>query len=182
MHTWSIRARQLKRDAFWRCRGRCTGFNPAAGTSMPLHPNLAALLRTVLCMALGGALRTDSALARQSLPKPETRCGWFVNPTSGNAWLIDHDGESSVGIQGGHQADGDWPQFRDAEWVVTNSGLPRLWLRVPEAGGRSAHARSSPCPLRPHPATARLSAGWDVVTTAINPGVCTNRVGYTPGL
>jgi hypothetical protein len=48
---------------------------------MHLHPNLAALLRTALCMALCGALWTGSALARQSLPKPETRCGWFVNPT-----------------------------------------------------------------------------------------------------
>jgi hypothetical protein len=34
---------------------------------------------------------------------------------TGNGWLIDHAGKSSAGIQGGHQADGDWPQFRAAE-------------------------------------------------------------------
>jgi hypothetical protein len=89
---------------------------------MHRHPNIAALLRMALCTALCGTLWIGPALARESLPKPATRCGWFVNPTPGNAWLIDRDGEWTVGIQGGHQADGDWPQFRDAEWVVTNSG------------------------------------------------------------
>ncbi len=51
------------------------------------------------------------------------RCGWFENPTPGNAWLQDRDGLWIVGTQGGHQATGDWPSFSDqSQWVVTNAG------------------------------------------------------------
>lgn len=49
-----------------------------------------------------------------------TRCGWFVNPTPANAWLNDADGQWIVSTQGGHQAEGDWPEFADDEWVKTN--------------------------------------------------------------
>lgn len=50
----------------------------------------------------------------------ETRCGWFSNPTPANAWLIDKDGEWTIGVQGGHQADGDWPEFKPSQWIETN--------------------------------------------------------------
>lgn len=50
----------------------------------------------------------------------ETRCGWFVNPTPANAWLIDADGEWIIGTQGGEQAEGDWPEFSKSQWVKTN--------------------------------------------------------------
>ncbi|HET7792696.1 MAG TPA: DUF4087 domain-containing protein [Rhizobacter sp.] len=50
----------------------------------------------------------------------QTRCGWFDNPTPGNAWLHDREGEWTVGVQGGHQAEGDWPSFSAAQWVRTN--------------------------------------------------------------
>jgi len=50
----------------------------------------------------------------------ETRCGWFSNPTPANAWLIDAAGEWTIGIQGGFQAEGDWPDFPDARWIKTN--------------------------------------------------------------
>jgi hypothetical protein len=50
----------------------------------------------------------------------ETRCGWFSNPTPANAWLIDRDGEWTIGVQGGHQAEGDWPDFKPSQWVETN--------------------------------------------------------------
>ncbi|WP_199778785.1 DUF4087 domain-containing protein [Methylobacterium sp. 285MFTsu5.1] len=42
-------------------------------------------------------------------PKDEVRCGWFDNPSPGNATLYDRDGEWAIAIQGGHQAKGDWP-------------------------------------------------------------------------
>jgi hypothetical protein len=32
----------------------------------------------------------------------ENRCGWFSNPTPGNAWLKDRDGEWTIGTQGNH--------------------------------------------------------------------------------
>jgi hypothetical protein len=52
--------------------------------------------------------------------KAETRCGWFSNPTPANASLYDRDDEWIIGVQGGHQADGDWPQFSAKQWVETN--------------------------------------------------------------
>ncbi|HET7795264.1 MAG TPA: DUF4087 domain-containing protein [Rhizobacter sp.] len=62
----------------------------------------------------------------------QTRCGWFDNPTPGNAWLHDREGEWTVGIQGGHQAEGDWPSFSAAQWVRTNGshGYGCACLRV----------------------------------------------------
>ena len=53
--------------------------------------------------------------------KFENRCGWFVNPTPSNAWLNDKDGEWSVAVQGGYQAEGDWGDFPDdKQFVKTN--------------------------------------------------------------
>jgi len=34
--------------------------------------------------------------------------------------LIDRDGEWIIGIQGGHQAEGDWPRFKRNQWVEQN--------------------------------------------------------------
>ena len=50
----------------------------------------------------------------------ETRCGWFDNPTPANASLHDREGEWVIGVQGGHQAEGDWPEFGPKQWVETN--------------------------------------------------------------
>lgn len=52
----------------------------------------------------------------------ETRCGWFSNPAPGNFSLYDRDGEWIIGVQGGHQVEGDWewPKFDAAQWVKTN--------------------------------------------------------------
>lgn len=50
----------------------------------------------------------------------ETRCGWFSNPTPANASLYDREAEWIIGEQGGHQADGDWPDFGPGQWVKTN--------------------------------------------------------------
>lgn len=50
-----------------------------------------------------------------SSPSPvadEVRCGWLVNPTPANWWLIDAAGEWTIAIQGGYQA----PGFDDAPW------------------------------------------------------------------
>ena len=50
----------------------------------------------------------------------ETRCGWFSNPTPANASLYDRKAEWIIGVQGGHQAEGDWPEFGSRQWVKTN--------------------------------------------------------------
>tara|TARA_B100000678_G_scaffold214255_1_gene181637 strand:+ start:1606 stop:1977 length:372 start_codon:yes stop_codon:yes gene_type:complete len=58
-----------------------------------------------------------AAGACATIPAPlvaavETRCGWLVNPTPANWWLIDADGEWTIGEQGGYQA----PGFDEAPW------------------------------------------------------------------
>lgn len=53
-------------------------------------------------------------------PANEWRCGWFENPTPGNAWLSDRFGQWLVGVQGGHQAEGNWPEFGPGRWVASN--------------------------------------------------------------
>ena len=50
------------------------------------------------------------------------RCGWFDNPTPANASLTDRDTEWTVGVQGGHQVQGDWPRFANRDWVRTGHG------------------------------------------------------------
>ena len=66
--------------------------------------------------------------------KSERRCGWFSNPTPSNASLYDRDGEWIISVQGGHQADGDWPDFGPRQWIETNVhygyGCACLQLRV----------------------------------------------------
>ncbi len=58
--------------------------------------------------------------AAPSLRAAETRCGWFENPTPANAWLVDADREWTISVQGGYQAEGDWPEFSKSQWVKTN--------------------------------------------------------------
>ena len=69
--------------------------------------------------ALAPAARPGSAGAPGAV-KAETRCGWFDNPTPANASLHDRDDEWIIGVQGGHQAEGDWPNFAPKQWVETN--------------------------------------------------------------
>ena len=78
------------------------------------------LLITFLLLAIAfvnAQPRTPDAVA---VEKSEMRCGWFSNPTPGNASLHDRDGEWIIGVQGGHQAEGDWPAFSAKEWIETN--------------------------------------------------------------
>lgn len=65
--------------------------------------------------------------------KIENRCGWYENPTPGNHWLTDADGEWTIGTQGGESAEGDYPpEFSDAQWIKTNGnyGYGCACLRV----------------------------------------------------
>jgi len=78
-------------------------------------------VRKILWAALALSLGAGSAGAADNPGKVQTRCGWFENPTPGNAWLNDRDGQWVIGVQGGHQAEGDWPEFKPSQWVRTNN-------------------------------------------------------------
>ena len=80
------------------------------------------------------ALLSIAFCASTAQAAEENRCGWFINPTPGNAWLKDRDGEWTVGIQGGEQTEGGWPSFARAQWVATNGsygyGCACMWVTV----------------------------------------------------
>ena len=44
----------------------------------------------------------------------------FDHGAPANAWFTDREGEWLVAVQGGHQAQGDWPRFPPWRWVRTN--------------------------------------------------------------
>lgn len=66
------------------------------------------------------ALTPRTGTAGAPAPAAETRCGWFDNPTPANASLHDREAEWIIAVQGGHQAEGDWPDFGPKQWVETN--------------------------------------------------------------
>ena len=76
-----------------------------------------ALVSATAVLADGQAPPVGAATAQ-----PALRCGWFDNPTPGNATLVDRDGEWTIGLQGGHQASGPRPRFATAQWVRTGHG------------------------------------------------------------
>ena len=74
----------------------------------------------ILCFTLSLILLSVTSPAHA-----ETRCGWFENPTPGNAWLTDADGQWVISTQGTEsEVEGDWPSFegREGGWVHTNGG------------------------------------------------------------
>ena len=91
---------------------------------------VSSLLLAAVALVSGQPVPTGTPAAVQS----ETRCGWFSNPTPANASLHDRDAEWIIGVQGGHQAEGDWPEFGPGQWVRTNVnygyGCACLRLRV----------------------------------------------------
>ena len=92
------------------------------------------LIVSCLLATLGLASGPSGTPKASMVEQPETRCGWFSNPTPANASLHDRDDEWIIGVQGGYQAEGDWPEFGPKQWVETNVhygyGCACLRLRV----------------------------------------------------
>lgn len=68
------------------------------------------------CMPADGA--DGAALVA---PQAQTRCGWFDNPTPNNVSLTDRDGEWAIAVQGKFEAEGDWPKFRQSQWISSGN-------------------------------------------------------------
>ena len=79
------------------------------------------LLSALLLLAIAFVNAQPRTPDTPALEKSEMRCGWFSNPTPANASLYDRDGEWIIGVQGGYQADGDWPAFSAKEWIKQTS-------------------------------------------------------------
>ena len=67
-----------------------------------------ALSLALLMTAAGIACMPAGMSDAQPSPRPpgDLRCGWYDNPTPGNHWLTDRDGEWTLGEQGGYQVPG----------------------------------------------------------------------------
>ncbi len=76
-----------------------------------------ACLLLVAMAVVTGQPRSSTA---SEVSQVETRCGWFSNPNPANASLHDSEDEWVIGVQGGYQAEGDWPSFGPRQWVKTN--------------------------------------------------------------
>lgn len=63
-----------------------------------------------------------SAAASPIPPAAAKRCGWIDNPTPGNWWLRDREGEWTLSEQGGYEAPGmdALPDMSTKGWVETN--------------------------------------------------------------
>ena len=103
------------------------------------------------------ATRAHSILKDSEPNQFERRCGWLSNPTPGNIWLNDRDGEWTIAVQGGYQLEQNWdrPQFKKGQWVMTNAGshgygCACLQVRVDRETNRVLEIKSS----RPRPLAA----------------------------
>jgi len=76
------------------------------------------MLVMLVIVALGSGLPVSRS--QPNVEKVETRCGWFSNPTPANASLYDSEREWIISVQGGYEAEGDWPDIPAKEWVETN--------------------------------------------------------------
>ena len=68
----------------------------------------------ILALACGLTLPASAA--------PERRCGWLENPTPGNWWLTDRDGQWVLSSQGREPVEGmeEIPDMTTRGWVATN--------------------------------------------------------------
>lgn len=82
------------------------------------------------------------------------RCGWLVNPTPGNWWLVDSQDQWILATQGSEPAPGmeDMPDMSTAGWVETNGhyghGCACMTISHDAAGRVTRVADARPKPLK----------------------------------
>jgi hypothetical protein len=69
-----------------------------------------------------GAVAQAAAAAARPTTGGLRRCGWLHNPTPGNWWLFDGQGEHIIATQGGYRAPGmdEMPDMSTKGWVEVN--------------------------------------------------------------
>jgi hypothetical protein len=101
------------------------------------------------------AAAVAQAAAPAPRPGPLRRCGWLHNPTPGNWWLFDGQGEHIIATQGGYQAPGmdEMPDMTTKGWVKVNGsyGYGCACMRVtldPETLRVTQISGAAPQPLK----------------------------------
>lgn len=100
----------------------------------------------------GGVVAAALGLCAVAPAAGATRCGWLDNPTPGNFWLTDRDGEWILATQGSDGVPGmdEMPDMSTEGWVATNGsyGYGCACIDMTTDGGAvTAIARSRPIPL-----------------------------------
>jgi hypothetical protein len=97
----------------------------------------------------------------------ERRCGWLENPTPGNWWLTDRDGQWVLGSQGREPVPGmeEMPDLTGDEWVERNGsygyGCACLDMVTDSEGEVVKLVSAQPKPLRQCRADRRLREPMD---------------------
>lgn len=94
--------------------------NSADTKDPPVHLKPPTMSTRLLIASLFSALLIGQGQARETQPRPVTRCGWFLQPTPANASLLDREAEWTISMQGMPPAEGRWPKFKTSQWVETN--------------------------------------------------------------
>ena len=153
----AIRRRCLSLGAGLLALSACSG-EPRAAETNPDRDRAAAPSQPPAAQAQKAETVPDTPAPAptRTAAAPETarRCGWLHNPTPGNWWLVDRDGEWILGMQGGDQAPGldEMPDMSAVDWEETNGhyghGCACLTLTVDPASRKVTRvADAAPKPL-----------------------------------
>ena len=111
-------------------------------------------MRRALLLLPAILLTATAALPAHAQRGAENRCGWLSNPTPGNYWLRDRQGEWLLSSQGGYHARGidNMPDMTTRGWVETNGsygyGCACMSVRTDRRNGRITQLYSArPVPL-----------------------------------
>jgi hypothetical protein len=135
----------------------CTREEAPAGNRQeaPQPPAPAAEVKSETSRA-SGEIRIAAGAAAPTPPAAAARrrCGWLANPTPGNWWLTDSQGQWILGTQGAKQAPGmdDLPDMSTAGWVETNGhygyGCACITITADGDGKVTRIADAKPKPLK----------------------------------
>jgi hypothetical protein len=109
---------------------------------------------TLEAPALQNASGPVAAAPVRTAGGPARRCGWLHNPTPGNWWLVDRDGQWVLGTQGREPLAGmdDMPDMSTAGWVETNGhyghGCACATITADAAGDVTAVSDFKPKPIK----------------------------------
>lgn len=130
------------------------GPGPRADTNAAVPANVTAAAEPEAPTVANASAPADTAPVRSAAAGPARRCGWLHNPTPGNWWLVDREGQWVLGTQGRESLAGmdDMPDMSSAGWVETNGhyghGCACATITANAAGDVTAVSDFKPKPIK----------------------------------